>query len=103
MSRGHWQIYKHQGDGTVKEGRWRTMAVADAPAEVVETATRAAALIGDGLYGIDLKQSERGVFVIEVNDNPNIDHEVEDQVLKGALYETVLRDFIRRIERSRGR
>ena len=29
--------------------------------------------MGDGLYGVDLKQTSKGVYVIEVNDNPNID------------------------------
>jgi len=58
-------------------------------------------LIGSGFYGVDLKQNDHGVFVIEINDNPNIDQGVEDKVLKGELYEIVLKDFIRRIELTR--
>jgi hypothetical protein len=38
------------------------------------------------------------VFVIEVNDNPNIDAGVEDAVLKDDLYRLILQDLIRRIE-----
>ncbi len=68
-------------------------------AKVVEIATRAASLIGSGLYGVDLKQNERGVFVVEVNDNPNIDAGVEDAVLKDELYRAVIGSLVRRLEK----
>ena len=98
MSRRHWQIVNHTADGRHVEGGFKTHAVADAPAEVVATALKAAALIGNGLYGVDLKQTDKGVFVIEINDNPNLDKGVEDDVLKDELYRIVLQDFVRRIE-----
>ncbi|MFA5119519.1 RimK family protein [Zavarzinia sp.] len=101
MSKGHWQIVKHEQGGTYTEGAGRTWAVDEAPREVVETALKAANLIGDGLYGVDLKQNEHGVFVIEINDNPNIDLGVEDNVLKDELYRIVLRSFQRRIDQRR--
>jgi glutathione synthase/RimK-type ligase-like ATP-grasp enzyme len=98
MARKHWQIVKHGPAGTLVEGDAKTMAVADAPAQVVDTALAAANLIGDGLYGVDLKQNERGVFVIEINDYPSIDSGVEDAVLKDGLYTAIIQEFIRRIE-----
>ena len=98
MSRKHWQIVNHRADGKVAEGGFKTWDVAAAPKEVVDIALKAANLIGDGLYGVDLKQTDAGVFVIEINDNPNIDRGVEDAMLKDELYRTVLRDFVRRIE-----
>ena len=98
MSRKHWQILHHRADGGYSEGKWRTFAVEEAPPEVVELGLAAANLIGDGLYGVDLKQNADGVFIIEINDNPNLDRGVEDAVLKDELYRTVLRDFVRRIE-----
>ena len=98
MSRKHWQVVDHRPGGKIREGGWRTLAVEDAPKEVVETALKAANLIGDGLYGVDLKQTDAGVFVIEINDNPNLDRGVEDVVLKDELYRIVLRDLVRRIE-----
>jgi glutathione synthase/RimK-type ligase-like ATP-grasp enzyme len=67
---------------------------------VVATALKAANLIGDGLYGVDLKQTERGVVVIEVNDNPNIETGVEDQILQSVLYRQVMETFARRLERE---
>lgn len=97
MSRNHWQIVNHNPDGTFKEGGFKTFAIEDAPPEVIEIATRAAKLIGDGLYGVDLKQTDKGIFVIEVNDNPSIDKGVEDKVIKDKLYTIIIEEFIRRI------
>lgn len=101
FARGHWQIYQHRPDGGVEEGDARTIAASDAPREVLRVATRAAGLIGNGLYGVDIKQSGRRVVVIEVNDNPNIDAGVEDAYLGEELYRLVLEEFVRRLERKR--
>jgi len=57
--------------------------------------------IGDGLYGVDLKQVGNKVFVIEVNDNPNIDAGFEDEVLQDELYLRVVEVFLKRIERRK--
>ncbi|MGD2117570.1 MAG: RimK family protein [Chromatiales bacterium] len=96
MSKDHWQIYDHAS--AEKEGDHRTFAVADAPPEVVSTAIKAANLIGNGLYGVDLKQTDHGVVVIEVNDNPSIDVDVEDEVLGEQLYDSMMQEFLSRIE-----
>jgi len=69
---------------------------------VVRAAVRAASAIGRGLYGVDVKQSGRRAFVIEVNDNPNVDAGVEDRVLGARLYEAVMRSLMRQVE-ARGR
>jgi glutathione synthase/RimK-type ligase-like ATP-grasp enzyme len=101
MPKNHWQILKHEPDGRVQEGAFKTFAVEDAPREVVELGCKAAGLIGDGLYGVDLKQTEHGFVVIEVNDNPSIEIGVEDAVLKDELYRRVLAELVRRIEGRR--
>lgn len=101
MSRNHWQIVKHDADGRIHEGGFRTYAVDEAPAAVTELGCRAASLIGDGLYGVDIKQTDNGLVVIEVNDNPNLDQGVEDAVLKDELYRRVLTELVRRIEARR--
>ena len=98
MAKKHWQIVKHGGNGRAEQGSSRTLAVEEAPPEVIDIAVKAAGLIGDGLYGVDLKQNDRGVFVIEINDNPSIDLGVEDAKLKDELYRLVMRDFLRRLE-----
>jgi glutathione synthase/RimK-type ligase-like ATP-grasp enzyme len=98
MSRNHWQVNKVMTSGRVRPGRWSTCLVADAPPTVIDAATAAANLIGDGLYGVDLKQTPDGVVVIEVNDNPSIECGSEDLCLGDELYRLVIRDFVRRIE-----
>ena len=98
MAKKHWQIVKHGADGRFQQGAGKTLLVEEAPPEVVETAVKAAGLIGNGLYGVDLKQNDRGIFVIEINDNPNIDLGSEDLRLKDELYRIVLREFLRRLE-----
>jgi glutathione synthase/RimK-type ligase-like ATP-grasp enzyme len=101
MPKKHWQIVKYEADGRVEEGTFKTYEVDQAPREVVDLALRAAGLVGDGLYGVDIKQTERGPVVIEINDNPNLDVGVEDAVLKDELYRRVLGDLVRRIETRR--
>jgi len=101
MAPKHWQIYKHQEGGDYDVGKVETLSVDAAPRQVVRTAVKVANLIGDGLYGVDLKQSGRKLYLIEVNDNPNIDHGYEDRVLGRALYELVIQSFITRIERNK--
>jgi hypothetical protein len=50
---------------------------------------------------VDIKQTERGPVVIEINDNPNLEVGIEDAVLKDELYRRVLGDLVRRIELRR--
>src|SRR5512143_2137604 len=99
MSKRHWQILNYDNHGHPIEGGSKTHPVGDAPPEVVTIALKAANLIGDGLYGVDLKQAENGnVYVIEVNDNPSIETGVEDACLKDELYNIIMREFLRRLE-----
>lgn len=98
MSRAHWQIVKHGPSGKSTEGGYEALPIDRAPQEVINTALAATRLIGDGLYGVDLKQDAEGVYVIEVNDNPNLESGVEDLILKDGLYQLILSEFIRRLE-----
>lgn len=102
MARGHWQIQQVAKSGRRKYGRVESLPLADAPPEAVAVAVRAAGLIGDGLYGVDVKQAGDRFLVMEVNDNPNLDAGYEDGHLKDELYATVMRSFLRRLE-SQGR
>ncbi len=100
MVRNHWQIY-HHGGAAVKSGGFDAIAVADVPAPVLKAAVRASKLIGNGFYGVDLKQSGDRVVVIEVNDNPSVDAGVEDKHLGQELYLCIMREFLRRMEAKR--
>ncbi|MEL0003792.1 MAG: RimK family protein [Rhodospirillales bacterium] len=102
MAHKHWQIVRHTKDGRALEGGFKTFAVEDAPSEVINIAVRAASMMGEGLYGVDLKQNDRGVFVIEVNDNPNMDTAIEGAVLKDQLWERLLDWFLAKLESGPG-
>jgi glutathione synthase/RimK-type ligase-like ATP-grasp enzyme len=98
MARGHWQIVKHRPDGTAREGGFKTFALEQTPREVIDLAVRAAKPIGDGLYGVDLKETANGFVVMEVNDNPNLEHGIEDAVGKDEVWMRILKWFIDRLE-----
>ncbi|BBA35911.1 uncharacterized protein sS8_3980 [Methylocaldum marinum] len=101
MSRAHWQVVRHRSSGKAVEGNFRTLPLEETPKSVVDTALAIAKLIGDGLYGVDLKQTEDGVYVIEINDNPNIDAGIEDRILGDLLYQSIMAEFVRRLDSQR--
>ena len=99
MARGHWQIANHGSKGSKpKFGKCETLPVETAPRKAVSVALKAANLIGNGLYGVDVKESDGQFYVIEVNDNPNLDSGIEDAVLRDELYRRIMESFTRRIE-----
>ena len=100
MAPGHWQIIRREAESRT-EGETLTLSVGEAPEAVVATAVRACDLVGNGLYGVDLKEVEGQCLLIEINDNPNIDAGHEDQVLGDALYREVMGVFARRIGERR--
>jgi glutathione synthase/RimK-type ligase-like ATP-grasp enzyme len=104
MAKEHWQIIKRDADGIkTADGTFTTLPVEHAPAQLIRTALKAANLIGDGLYGVDIKEIGKKFYVIEINDNPNIDAGVEDAILREELYLRVMRVFLRRIEHKNER
>ncbi len=98
MVKHHWQIVRHEVGKAPDEGRFTTVPLTDAPLGVVETAVKAARLMGDSLYGVDLKQTPDGVFVIEVNDNPDLNHGIEDVMEKDVVWEKLARWYWDRLE-----
>lgn len=102
MAKRHWQILKQTDQGKAIEGLAETFAVEDIPLAVCRPALKAANLIGNGLYGVDLKQVDRKIYVIEINDNPNIDAGVEDRVLKNDLYLEIMQGMMTRVEQKKG-
>jgi glutathione synthase/RimK-type ligase-like ATP-grasp enzyme len=96
---GHWQVIKRDAQKRkMSEGRTQAIPLGEAPQEVVRIALKSANLMGDGFYGVDIKQSGNRCYVIEVNDNPNVDAGNEDALLKEALYREVMGVFLKRIE-----
>ncbi len=102
MAKGHWQIHDKNQTGDSSFGTTETWPLAACPPEVLKAAIRVANLVGDGLYGVDVKEINGKPHVIEVNDNPNIDAGTEDEILGEELYLRIMRVFLKRLE-SRGR
>lgn len=100
MVKNHWQIYRHGANRTAS-GRFETLPVNEAPKAVLQAALKATRLIGDGFYGVDVKERDGKACVIEVNDNPNIDSRIEDAWLGSELYLQIMQEFVRRIEQSK--
>jgi glutathione synthase/RimK-type ligase-like ATP-grasp enzyme/ribosomal protein S18 acetylase RimI-like enzyme len=102
MARGHWQIYHHKQNKKVVSGGFETMPIDAVPPYILQAAVTAGLTIGDGLYGVDLKDINRRAVVIEVNDNPNIDAGIEDHVAGAQLYESLMTRFRDLIRQSKG-
>jgi glutathione synthase/RimK-type ligase-like ATP-grasp enzyme len=100
MAKKHWQIVNHERRGRPDQGGFRTFTLKQTPPEVIDIAVRAARCIGDGLYGVDLKETSSGIFVIEVNDNPNLDHGCEDTGEKDEVWVKLTQWFLDRLERQ---
>ena len=106
MSKNHWQIYNHELsiDDKGFAGDSITLDINDVPSKILETAVRAAQGIGFGLYGVDLKEDENGeVYVVEINDNPSIESDVEDRILGDQLYNKLANWFLDEIVKKKRR
>lgn len=102
MAAGHWQIQK-SGQGKWRRfGKVECFARENIPEQAVDLGVRAASVMGDGLFGVDVKEVGGRFVIMEVNDNPSIEAGVEDGVIGEELYRAVMRSFLERLER-RGR
>ncbi|MDK2970710.1 MAG: hypothetical protein PWP23_465 [Candidatus Sumerlaeota bacterium] len=101
MAKKHWQVVNRQGDGKAQWGKTDTLPLWSVPPHVVQTALQACALIGSSLYGVDLKEIDGKAYVMEVNDNPDINAGDEDHGQKEELWQKIAQAFLRRIEKSK--
>ncbi|WP_417668301.1 RimK family protein [Pseudoalteromonas tetraodonis] len=101
MARNHWQIYNHDAKRFFSGG-FETLPTFELPKAVLDAALKACKTVGKGLYGVDVKEHQGRAYVLEVNDNPSIDHKVEDGYLGDELYMIIMDEFKQRLE-ARGR
>lgn len=99
MAKAHWQIISHEGKGSF--GKVDAIPLDLVPSGVIKTAQRAARCIGDGLYGVDIKRVGRVNYVMEINDNPNLDAGNEDALIGDELYHRIMQSMWNRVERLR--
>ena len=85
----YWKIATYNPDGRNMYGPVKGVSLAQASPRLLEVAANAAAAIGGGLYGGDLKQVGDDFVVIEVNDNPTINAEDEDSKASD-LYDKII-------------
>ncbi len=85
-----WKIVTYTESGSTILGPVRAVDIEKADPALIDVAKRAAAAVGTGLYGVDLKQVGDTYIVIEVNDNPTIGSGEEDRKAPG-LYEKIIR------------
>jgi glutathione synthase/RimK-type ligase-like ATP-grasp enzyme len=79
MPKGKWKHgAKRRGKPSFIWGRTVPLKRENAPARLKEIALRACRIIGHGLYGVDLKETNGDYVVVEVNDNPSIYRGSED-------------------------
>ena len=90
-----WKIVSYTSDGKTIYGPVKAVPLDKTPNGLIDCAINAANAIGNGLYGVDLKQVEDSFIVIEVNDNPTINAGDEDQV-NGDLYERLIKFLLPR-------
>jgi glutathione synthase/RimK-type ligase-like ATP-grasp enzyme len=93
MARGHWQIIQHFSGGKYDEGRTEAVALSEVPKQILKTACKATALIGTGLYGVDMKFLDGKSYIMEINDNPNIEEGKDDVAEGDIIYEKIIDYF----------
>ncbi|MBS1487151.1 MAG: RimK family protein [Bacteroidetes bacterium] len=99
MATKHWQIINWGANKQKsREGEVECIPVDQAPSGLLKTALKATSLIGTSLYGVDMKEVDGKFYVIEINDNPNIDAGIEDKILKDRLYGIVMEVFLNKIK-----
>lgn len=103
MANNHWQIINENKSGRTRYGKVETFELSEVPEHVLANAVKAANLIGNSLYGVDVKEIGGKSCVIEVNDNPNIDFGIEDKILKNDLYLKIMKVFLERLEKIKNR
>lgn len=103
MARNHWQIYNVNADGTLEDGYSEAVPLSAVSTKLIGVAEKAAGAIGDGLYGVDVKEVDGKYYVIEVNDNPSLDAGCEDELLGDDLYRLIMNHFLQKMQvRKRG-
>jgi glutathione synthase/RimK-type ligase-like ATP-grasp enzyme len=100
MADGHWQVVRMVGHRE-QWGNVEPVPLDLVPRAVLSMGVRAARLIGDGFYGVDVKQFGKKAYLMEINDNPNVDAGYDDLLLGDELYDRIMRVFLARIQKKK--
>jgi len=94
MARGHWQIVKHRADGSAREGGFRTFDIEHCAARLDRHRGTCCASDREGFYA-STQGDPNGFIVMEVNDNPNLEHRYQKRIANDEIWIKLLR-FIER-------
>lgn len=86
---GYWKSSLWQGDEQTI-GHTDAVPRDQVPPLVAACALGAARATGSGLYGLDIKETDQGVFVLEINDNADLDLDCEDAAEGEVLYQRLI-------------
>ncbi len=98
MASSHWQIVDWTAPASERDGLVESLDPQSCPAGLLATAIKASGLIGNGLYGVDMKEINGKFLVIEVNDNPSIDSGIEDKISGEKLYLQIVNNLLSRVK-----
>jgi glutathione synthase/RimK-type ligase-like ATP-grasp enzyme len=101
MAKGHWQIYDWSDENEENYGRVECIPLNQVPEKVKQISLKTSNLIGNGLYGVDVKYKDDMAYIIEINDNPSLDANYEDRLLGDQLYDQIMGEFKRRLDLSK--
>lgn len=87
---GHWQVARWDGDNLLDSGRTEAVPLGELPEEIGVLALAAANAVGEGLFGVDIKPTDRGPLLIEVNDCVDLDVGCEDGAQGDIIYQRIL-------------
>lgn len=96
MVSDHWQIIKRHNGQILDEGEFETVALTQIPMKILKAIDKLYKFLDKGLYGIDLKETDKGILVIEINDTPNIYRGIEDECEQHRLYIKILETFAKK-------
>jgi len=93
MPKNGWRIYDRREDGKTSVCTVQCPTMDEVSKGLVNVALSASRAIGKGLYGVDIKEVNGEFFVIEVNDNPNIDAGFEDEA-NPEIYSSIVKYLV---------
>jgi len=71
----------------------KSVPCSQVPAPIVNVALQAGHAIGQGLYGVDIKEKNGNIYVIEVNDNPSLESGEDEHYPQ--IYEKIIRFLLK--------
>jgi glutathione synthase/RimK-type ligase-like ATP-grasp enzyme len=90
--KGGWKI-KSKINGKNEWGDTIAVSRDSISPELKEISLTLSKYIGNGLYGLDVKETKDGYKVIEINDNPSIYDGFED-VIDKDIYEKIIDELV---------